>query len=96
MRVSYGKTFENADGEWERVEFELTGDDLLPSEKKANQTGHPMLLALRAEQNLWFFLRSNGYVTDDEANEKFASITKQREQLVGVPALKKVTRETEH
>ena len=81
MRVVRGRTFEK-DGVWDKLEVELDQNDLLPAEKSARAQVQPLLLEVRAEQQLIAFLSRAGQISLSEASEASAALKKQRENLL--------------
>lgn len=65
MKVTRGRTFEK-DGAWEKLEVELTTEDLLPTEAALEAHLQPLLLEIRADQQLVSFTHRLGEMSDED------------------------------
>jgi hypothetical protein len=97
MKVTRGKSFETqptSDGGfwkrgkvlsvWEKIEVELDDADLLPEEKAIEAHLQPLLLEIRAEQQLIMFLRRVGHITKEEAEEQSAQLKAARRSVLSM------------
>lgn len=95
MKVTRGKSFEirpegrfwkkfRVESEWEKIEVELDDADLLPEEQAIEAHLQPLLLEIRAEQQLIMFLRRVGRITKEEAEEQSAQLKTARRSVLSM------------
>lgn len=88
MKVIRGKSYEDADGNWNKIEIELTEADLSPEELKAAETAQPVLLELRAETYLVSFLVNNKAMSPEKGRDLMEYFGRIREGFIGTPTLR--------
>lgn len=88
MRVVRAKSFEDKNGDWQKIEIEMTSDDLLKEELDASPASRPTLLELRAELFLIASMHRLGNISAAEAQKSAENIEQIRAALLGSPALR--------
>lgn len=83
MKVTRGRTFEK-DGAWEKLEVELSTDDLLPEEAALEPNLQPLLLEIRADQQLVSFSHRLGAMPTTEMREASEVLREARRRVVGM------------
>lgn len=83
MKVTRGRTFE-LEGVWEKVEVELTTDDLLPEESAVEAHLRPLLLEIRADQQIVSFAHRLGSIDDVKAREASDALKAARRRVLGM------------
>lgn len=81
MKVTRGRTFEK-DGAWEKLEVELTTEDLLPTEAALEAHLQPLLLEIRADQQLVSFTHRLGEMSDEDMRAASLALREARRRLV--------------
>lgn len=89
MKVLRGKYFEDEDGVWQKIEVELTEDDLLSEEAEAPDHTKPTLLEIRAEQYINAFLAREGVISEEQLADKKNSLSSLRTMILSTPALRR-------
>jgi len=84
MKVARGKTFQNENGVWEKIEIELDTSDLLPDELAASEQVQAQLLEARIDKHLIMHLYRHNQLTKDEATEQIAANDAHRAALLKV------------
>lgn len=83
MKVTRGRTFEK-DGAWEKLEVELSTDDLLPEEAALEPNLQPLLLEIRADQQLVSFAHRLGAMSSEDMHEASKVLREARRRVVGM------------
>ena len=82
MRITRGKTFQNKDGSWDKVEVVLGFDDLPSVILEATPASHhPDLLNLKAERVLTTMMQKTGQFDEVSIREQLKSIDDQLTKL---------------
>ena len=89
MKVLRGKYFEGEDGVWQKIEVELSENDLLAEEEDAPAHTKPTLLEIRAEQYINSFLAREGIISDEELENKKNSLSSLRTMILSTPVLRR-------
>ena len=87
MKVIRGKSYEDDDGNWNKIEIELTEDDLSLEEGKASETAKPILLELKAETYIVSFLVNNKAIPAQKGKELIDYYNTIRAGFIGTPTL---------
>lgn len=88
MRIVRAKSFEDRNGDWQKIEVEMTSDDLLKEELEASAASQPTLLELRAELFIIASMHRLGNISSEEAQKLAENIEQIRLALLGSPALR--------
>jgi hypothetical protein len=83
MKVTRGRTFEK-DGAWEKLEVELSTADLLPAEAALEPHLQPLLLEIRADQQLISFTHRLGEMTDEDMRDASRELREARRRVVAM------------
>lgn len=93
MKVTRGRTFEK-DGAWEKLEVELSTDDLLPAEAALEAHLQPLLLEIRADQQLVSFTHRLGEMSNEDMREASRELREARRRVVAMSTTQVPTRLT--
>lgn len=93
MKVTRGRTFEK-DGAWEKLEVELSTDDLLPAEAALEPHLQPLLLEIRADQQLVSFTHRLGEMSDEDMREASLALRQARRRVLSMSTSQVPTRLT--
>lgn len=80
MRVLRGTAFQGENG-WEKIEVELDSGDLLEEEASVEPHLQPLLLEVRADQQIVAFLERIGHLTPELAAEQSEALRDTRRRL---------------
>jgi hypothetical protein len=84
MKVTRGRSFQNEAGSWEKLEVELTTDDLLTEEISIEKHLHPLMLEIRADQQIVSFSHRLGNISEAQAKAESEKLKVARKRVLAM------------